>query len=70
MTALRGCPFCSGWMRWNQHACNECSGKNSRESYRERTAALAQCIAVAAVEEMRFRYTFARMLDEPLEAGR
>lgn len=42
MTAMNGCTFCkTGWKRWNEYACNECSGRNSRKSYDERTKALA-----------------------------
>ena len=61
MTAMRGCPYCNGWMRWNQYACNECSGENTRKSYRERSKNLAACLRDAATEEMRVRVACARM---------
>ena len=64
MTALVGCPYCNGWMRWNQFACNECNGTNSRESYRKRTANLYAGLYAAAVEELRFRATWRRIFGE------
>lgn len=62
MTSLRGCSRCKdGWMSWDQILCNECSGENSRKSYRSRVANLAECLNAAAIEELRFRATEARL---------
>jgi len=66
VSALRGCPYCSRYMRWDQLACDECSGASSRRSYRERTGNLVACITAAAVEEARYRHTIARLWDEPV----
>lgn len=60
MTALRGCPYCKGFMRWDQYACNECNGTNSREAYKKRTAVLVANLNAAAWEEMRARYLLDR----------
>lgn len=61
MTALRGCPYCKGWMRYDQYACNECNGTNSRESYRKRIANLNCGLHAAAIEELRVRTTMQRI---------
>lgn len=63
VTALRGCPYCPRFMRWNQYACDECNGTNGRESYRKRSTNLAACLRDAAVEEMRVRAAVDRVLD-------
>lgn len=67
MTALRGCPYCNGWMRWSQYSCNECNGTNTRESYQKRSANLFVCLYAAAVEEMRVRCAIARMREDSNE---
>lgn len=61
MTALRGCPCCNGWMRYDQLACNECNGTNSRESYRKRIANLNGGLHAAAIEELRTRAAMQRI---------
>lgn len=63
MTALRGCPYCNGFMRWDQFACNECNGTNSRESYDKRTSILVASLKAAAWEEMRTRHVLGRVQD-------
>lgn len=45
--------------------CNECSGENSRRSYRERTATLHANLYAAALEELRVRAAVDRMRQQP-----
>jgi hypothetical protein len=63
MVAMRGCPQkgCDRWCRWDRLMCGECSGETTRRSYRERTANLCANLGTAAIEEMRVRYTTARV---------
>ncbi len=39
----------------DQFRCAECSGENSRLSYRKRSTNLSACLREAALEEMRVR---------------
>ncbi len=64
MTALVGCPRCTGWMRWNDLLCSECSGANTRKSYQTRMANFCAGLHAAAIEEMRFRATRERIAAE------
>lgn len=65
MTALRGCPYCSGWMHWGQYSCDECNGANTRKPYTKRSKCLAENLAAAAIEEMRVQCACRRIREQP-----
>ena len=60
MAWMNGCR-CGGWKRGQDGVCAECSGENTRRSYRERTANLSVSLYAAAVEELRVRAAVARI---------
>ncbi len=62
MSGLHRCHECKAWTTSFHFECDECNGTNARYSYDHQTANLASNIAAAAVEEMRVRMAYARMM--------
>ncbi len=70
MAAMNGCSYCeTGWKRWNDMSCSECSGENSRRSFDNRIGMLAGNLRVAALEELRSQCQTARLRAVPLSVA-